>query len=360
MQKWGTNSSLAEIAAFLVTKRKVVVLTHSKPDGDALGSSLAVARALNLRARAESLKIGVSMPAPATPWYFGPQPPWSAGIIGHDNYLLPEDHEIADMPEPDAIVIVDTGSWTQLEHVQAWLRPRADRAVLLDHHVQGDPEVAARRVVETSAAAACQIAMELCRLILGLDSAAKLPGEVAQALYLGIATDTGWFKHSNVSPGVMRAAATLLEAGVNHANLYQFIEQRDRPARLKLLGRALANLSFAERDRIAVMTLSRQDFADTGTESGDSGGFTDYCNSVESVRVVAVLSEVDGKEYGRPGTVVTKISMRSKAGPNFVDVNAVAKTMGGGGHVHAAGARLDLPLMQAKQRVIDELSKQLR
>lgn len=357
-QKWGTTTTIADLAQWLEGKRKVVILTHTKPDGDALGSTLAVLRALNLKAKNESTRIGVSMPAPAVAWYFGPQPPWASGLIGHDNVLTPETSELSDMPEPDAIIILDTGSWSQLEPVREWLASRTDRAAVIDHHVQGDPDVAPRRVVETSSAAACQIAADLCRRILGLESIAKLPGEIAQVLYLGIAMDTGWFKHSNVSPGVLRTAASLLETGVDHARLFQFIEQRDRPTRLKLLARALSSLELVDQDRIAVMTLTRKDFADTGTESGDAGGFTDYCNSVESVRVVAVLSEVDGKEYGKPGATVTKISMRSKSGPSHIDVNVVAKGMGGGGHVHAAGARLDLPLMQAKARVIEEIRKQ--
>ena len=116
-------------------------------------------------------------------------------------------------------------------------------------------------------------AYQLCRVVLGKRSLRDLPLEVAVPLYLGLATDTGWFKHSNVKPNVMETAAALLATGVDHAGLYVNIEQRERLPRLKLLARALASLELHDQNRVAVMSLTKKDFADTGAQPADAGGF---------------------------------------------------------------------------------------
>lgn len=346
---WKTNASLAEIAEFLRTKRRIVVTTHVKPDGDAVGSSLALVRALNT-------------PGPwvsagrAEAWYFGPTPPWLRDIA--------EDtpHRVLDAGGPpqvdglDAIVVVDTGSWLQLETLQEWLGAHHDIASLIDHHVQGNAAVAPRRHIDTSAAAACQPVAELCRLLLGKNSLSQLPAKVAEMLYLGLATDTGWFRHSNVNHRVMETAGELLDAKADNVRLYQIVEQRETVSRLKLLSRALASLELFDHDRIAVMTLTREDFHAAHAQAGESGGFVDFGQAISGVLVTVLLTEADPGEYGGRGPA-TKVSLRSKVG---VDVNAVAKQLGGGGHVQAAGARPMLSLDGARRRVVELVSAAIK
>ena len=342
---WSTNTTLEEIAR-LMRGRRVVVMTHVRPDGDAIGSTLALTRALN-----------IAKPGAAEAWYFGPQPLWFKDLAKDTPCRLLE-HTTVPPPdaitEPDVIAILDTGSWTQLEPGATWLRPRRDRVVLVDHHVQGDAEVAGRRFIDTGAAAACQPVAELCRLILGKSRVGELPREVAETLYLGIGTDTGWFKHSNVTPRVLRDAAELLETGVDHSELFRVIEQQDRPARLALLGRALATLRFDAKDSIASMVLTKKDFDECNAAPGDASGFADYAQTIASVRVVAMLTETERDAQGRP---VTKISLRSKNTPDSPDVNKVCKVFGGGGHVRASGARIQAEIGEARRRVVEELVK---
>lgn len=345
-ETWTTNATLAEIAAWLRGARRVVVLTHLKPDGDAVGSTVAVCRAIN-RIR----------PGGAAAWYCGPMPVWFASLAGDapafvlDGSTVPPPGQES---EPDAIVILDTGSWSQLEGVTTYLKPRRDRVAVIDHHVQGDADMSARRYIETSAAAVAEPAAELCRLILGLGSIAELPREVAEPLFVGIATDTGWFKHSNVTPPVLRHAADLLAAGANHSEMYRLIEQQDRPARVRLLARSLSSLELHAENRIAVMSLTRADMADAGGEPGDAGGFADSAQCIGTVRVVAMFTESEVGPSSRP---ITKLSLRAKNTPDAPDVNKVAKQFGGGGHVRAAGARINLSLAEAKKQVVAALSK---
>jgi len=340
---WSTNTTLADISRTL-RARRVVVMTHIRPDGDAIGSTLALTRALNL-----------AKPDSAEAWYFGPQPLWFKDLAKGTPCKVLE-HSTIPPPgseaEPDAIAILDTGSWAQLEPGATWLKPRRDRICLVDHHMQGDPDVAARRFIDTTAAAAAQPVAELCRLILAKSRVAELPREIAEPLYLGMGTDTGWFKHSNVSPRVLRDAGELLEAGVDHSELFRVIEQQDRPARMILLGRALTTLKFDADASIASMILTKKDFDECKAAPGDASGFADYAQTVASVRVVVMLTEAERDAQGRP---VTKISLRSKNTPDSPDVNKICNLFGGGGHVRASGARIQAEISEARRQVIAAL-----
>jgi phosphoesterase RecJ-like protein len=345
-ETWGSNTDIAGLASWLAGCKRVVVLTHVKPDGDAIGSTMAVTRALNLAAKREV----------AIPWYWGPLPDWMKDIAGKTPYRVvseasPAHHDHRE--DPDAVIILDTGSWSQLHEVREWLLDRHAIAGVMDHHRQGNADVAPRRVVLPEAAAVCEPAAELCRLLLRLPSTAALPKEVAEPLYLGMATDTGWFQHSNVSPASLRLAADLLQAGAPHARLYELIEQRDRVSRLRLLARALNSLEMHQNDRVAMMTLTLKDFEDCHAAPTDSAGFSELCLACEAVKVSVVLTEAFRTEVG--GGHITKVSFRAKSGPGGVNVAAIAEKLGGGGHIPAAGAKVPLPLAQAKQKVIEAL-----
>lgn len=358
---YASNSTLESIAQRLRHARSVLVLTHLKPDGDAIGSSIALVRALNLTTPA-------GLPPRAKAWYSGPFPPWQSDVVKNTPHALIDPKQGPDRhADFEAIVVIDTGSWTQLEPFADFLKGRAEETIIVDHHRQGHPEIADTRFIEPNFAAACQPAAELCRLILGLPSLGKLPVEVATPLYLGICTDTGWFRHSNVSPTVLHTAAELIEAGVNHTGLYQLIEQRDTLGRQKLLSRALASLTLELSGRVGVMSLTKADFAESKAEPGESGGFIDFPSSIPTVRVSVLLTEgsdwQSSAEGGDPAEakrkIITKISMRSKEGTNAVDVNAVAQEFGGGGHIRAAGARLDASIDDTRRKLLESLARHL-
>ncbi len=354
MSTWTTNTTLQSMADQLRGKQRVIVLTHVKPDGDAVGSSLGLVRALN-KPR-EWVRAGR-----AEAWYFGPTPPWLSDVAGDTPHRSLGEGGPPEVEGVDAVVIVDTGSWTQMEAVREWLGPRRDMAFLVDHHIQGSDEVAASRFIDQSAAAVCQPVAELCRLLLGVAGRTDLPPDVAEALYLGMCTDTGWFRHSNVSREVLVAAGDLLAAGANHVRLFQAVEQRETVSRLRLLSRALATLELHDNDRVAMMALTKQDFAASGAQPGESGGFVDFGQSIPTVQVTCVLTEASGTDFGQSaGGLVTKISLRSKSGDHAVDVNRVAKSLGGGGHIRAAGARTTMNIEDTKAAIVRLVQEQTR
>jgi len=344
---WSTNASLGEIAEWVRSKPRVAVLTHGKPDGDAIGSTAAVVRAINHASGAPGHA--------ARAWYVGPVPGWAKSVANGTAYRVVEDNGLPQKHEAEAVLICDTGSRSQLEGYGELIRSEgfAERAAIVDHHLQGDGELASRRHIDTEAAAACEPIAELCARILGVASVRELPPDVATPLYLGIATDTGWFKHSNVRPRTLRLAADLLEAGADHGWLYRVVEMRDRVSRLKLLGRAFEKLTMHCEGRVAVMPLTIADFHAARAGAGETGGFADQVLSVEGVLVAVVLTEVEAKGE-EPARV--KLSFRSKSGRTPVDVNEVAQIFGGGGHKQAAGARIEGSMDDAVRRVVEALT----
>ncbi len=349
---YASSATLDEIASWLRTRRRVCVLTHTKPDGDAIGSTIGLVRTLRL--------IGGSWADPAhiKAWYSGPLPTWTKSIAQSDEFEAASSSKINENgvadTEPDAIVVLDTGSWNQLEHVTPLLRGRADRTVIVDHHLDGNPDVAERRFIDAKAAAVCVPVAELCRLLLERDSVTSLPAGIAEPLFLGIATDTGWFKHSNVDARALRTAADLMEAGADHSRLYRETEQRQRSGRLRLVGRALSGMELHIDDRLALLSVSAADVHETGVGLGDSGGLADYALAIEGVEVAAVLTEVEGE--GRP---LTKISMRSKSADDPIAVNEIVSAYGGGGHRQAAGARFEGTIEEAKKDLVRLVKEKL-
>ena len=352
--EWKTNTSIPELALWLRSVRTAIVVTHAKPDGDAIGSAMAVARSL----RAMNVNAQLMLVGPLPRWggliLSEPGMPVPSRVLAPGTPCKPADGSEWDHPSPDAILVVDTGSWSQLAELRSWLAPLAGRACVIDHHLRGDGDTAARRLVDCRAASCTQVLAPLCTAILGLQSPTRLPREIAESLYLGLATDTGWFRYSNVTPDTLRLAADLCEAGADHTRLYRLIEQQDLPGRWKLLGRALNTLELHHNGRAATMELRRDDFAQTGADRNDTSGFADMILTIQSVDVAAVLTEEDA---GPGNTPLTKISFRSKPGAGAIDVNELAGKLGGGGHARAAGGKLQATLPDAKARLLEALSR---
>ena len=339
------NVDLAQAARFLLDAQRPLLVTHAKPDGDAFGSVVALAASLR------------HLGHPATGWLIPPVPRAFDALPGRKLTHDHRDGQPCPVQDPDALVILDTASWSQLAPLRPALEPLLDRALILDHHVTRD--VPAKLLhADTSAAACCEIVGDLIRLLdlaTGHDSLA-VPA-VRDGLFVGIASDTGWFRHSNTTPRTHDWAAALLRAGVDHDALHQTLEQSDRPERLALLVRALAGLKLLSGDRAAVMVLTESDFLDTGASLEETERIIDIPRTVESVQVVALITQppADRRSQTNPRPQPIRVSFRSKAGPAAVDVAALASRWGGGGHVRAAGAKVQASLEDVVREVTQAL-----
>ncbi len=355
-QPYVSSAGAEQIGAFLTGASKqpggVVVLTHAKPDGDALGSALALTRALmHAGGRAQA-------------WLLGPFPHWMDRFVTHAGVATPvvklsaEGLRVPEV-EPAAVAIVDTGSFGQIAPLDAWLkapgadgRARTSRAVIVDHHLHGHAEAAALRLI-TTRAASCTEALE--PLIDAVLAGRALTPDIAEAMYLGLATDTGWLRFSNTTPATLRLAARLMEAGADHSAIYEAVEQQNRPTRPLLLGLAMSSLTMHHGGAVGVMTLRDADLRTIGAVGEDTGGFAEPVLAVAGVRAVATLTEMPTQPDGRP---LVKVSLRSKPGPQAVDVAAIAATLGGGGHARAAGIKLYQSLEQARAKIVDIFDNQ--
>jgi len=333
MSAYASTTTLSAIAERLRNAAHIAVLSHAKPDGDAAGSILAMTRALRLMGRrADGFFTGLVDPniqALAAP--------------GEVRAAAPASMDAS----IDLVVLVDTGAWSQVEPLDGWLKSMAGRVVGLDHHARGD-EIASDRVVDCSMASATQLVAQLIDELgvpfVAAGSEAKF--SIAEALFVGLATDTGWFRFQNADAAVFALASRLLGCGVNKIALYQLLEENGRPARLPAMARAMASLSFHLNGRATLMALSHTDFAQTGANSDDVGGLVNVPLTIGAVMMSVVLTET------QPG--ITKVSFRSKptaSGAPSVNVSDFAAQFGGGGHAQAAGAKLLMPLEQARRTV---------
>lgn len=330
--------SPAELVEWIRGAGRLLLITHVRPDGDAVGSTLAIARAARLAGVETSLA------------YAGELPPWMGDILGETEWV----HlDAGDPPPPfDKVLVCDTGAWSQLEPYKPWIAGKADVVAVLDHHRSGSPDVAERRVVDSDAAAACEMAAEVCALLLGMVSPSSLPGDIAEPLMLGLGTDTGWFRHPSVTPHVLRLAADLVQAGAEHPRLVKMTMLSDPIQRLKLMSKALGSLSLHEDLGVAVVKVTAEDISSIGASVGMASGFADPALSVKSVSVAIVLVELPPDGSGKS---LVKISMRSKIdGP---DVAKIAGAFGGGGHIRAAGARSELSLDETEAKLLELIAQ---
>jgi phosphoesterase RecJ-like protein len=317
----------------------ITVITHAKPDGDAAGTLVALVTALNAMGKqahgllcppiSESLEFLASS---------------HAIRVAETGQAIPENTE--------QLVIVDTGAYSQLGPLADAVRPMLDRTLILDHHLSGDIEAKHKYIDATSAAAAEIIAALIDQLIDRTSIGTQAAQTINDALFTGVASDTGWFRFSNVTPNTHRLAADLIAAGVDHTGLYARLEQAERPEKLKLLIRAVDSLELLADDRAAVMTLHDADFLETGARPEETERLIDIPQQVGSVQVIALISEAR-TDHGPQ----TRVSFRSKPLPDAVNVATLAETFGGGGHARAAGAKLDLPLSEARPRIVKALTE---
>jgi phosphoesterase RecJ-like protein len=341
MNKYESNITLKEAGAILSNAKRVLVTCHAKPDGDAFGSVVALSNALRKTgAQVDTLLVG---PIPFEFQTF-------RGIedcIEFDQMQWEESYDLA--------VICDTGAWSQLSPMKPNLTEHLDHCLIIDHHTTGDVD-ARWRYIDTHAAATCEIIADLLTLM-------DPPGDslfgqqiIRDALFTGIATDTGWFRFSNTTSRTLGWVGRLIDAGVNQGELYEKLEQGARPAKLALMAAGLGSCRLVADGRAALMVLTRQDFLDAGAGAEDTDRLVNIPLIVGQVQLVALISDPPNR-HGEGDDEVTRtgISFRSKPGPKAIDVAKLAGQFGGGGHVRASGAKVAGTIDAVTQNVADAL-----
>ena len=315
-------SSAREIAAALEARRTFILTSHARPDGDAVGSQLALA--LALQARGKSVRLIDRDPVPE-PYRTFP----------HTDLI-----ELADRIDAaaDAVVLLECSDPGRPE-----LGGLDGRVLInIDHH-PGNSMYGAVNWFDASAAACGEMVADVIDAL----GVAWTP-EIAAHLYLAIATDTGGFRYGTISARTFEICRRIVEAGADPAALSRQIFDSYSIGRIKLLGRMLAAMELFDHGRVAVLYIDERILAECGATMDESEGLVNLPLSAREVVAVAFFKHQGGEHY--------RVSLRSKGS---VDVRAVAAQFKGGGHKNAAGMEIDGEYQAAKARLVEALAKQL-
>ena len=304
---------------FLDRHAKVLLTTHENPDGDGVGASIALAA--HLKSSGKEARIVVT-----------PSLPENLRFLDSDGWIEtfePDGAHVDLAAWPDAWLLIDASEPHRMGALfQVYEATKADRACL-DHHMKDTPKGFDSEFTDPTASASTELVYDLVRPRIGGD----LPAVMVQALYAGLVSDTGNFRHSNSTPKIHHAAADLIAQGVHPARTYNALYQTATPAKLRLFGQAMGGLQLRDGGRFAYISVTRADLAACGATQEDLDELVEEPRKLKGVEVAGLFSEtVDGR---------AKVSLRSR---ERVDVNAVCRQFGGGGHRLASGAKVAQPL----------------
>jgi bifunctional oligoribonuclease and PAP phosphatase NrnA len=320
--------SLETLADEIRTTDRFLLTTHEGPDGDALGSMLALHRILKGLGKDSVMFLAAKeFPLPV------------------EYRFLPLE-EVFHEPPADlvdrVVVFLDCGNIDRMP--VDWLRRDDSRILNVDHH-HDNTRFGDVNVVDTEASSTAEIVFRLAG-----ELGVELTPEIASALYVGLVTDTGRFMYENTDESAHRMAAALIDAGVDVNDIYRRLYERVPIEKLRLVARALEKIDRVDDGRLTLTHLTAEDYRATGASEVLTEGIIDFLRAVEGTLVAAMIRE---KSEGAS----RKVSLRSVDGS--VDVSRIAREMAGGGHARAAGFSTDLEYPQLVEFLRAQVKAQL-
>jgi len=325
------KDDIKQIRDIIHERDRFLLVTHVNPDGDGIGSQLALHRFL--KKLGKSSVIITSQQCPVNYRFLDTE--------GDAQVFDPSIHE-AIISATDAIFILDISNWDRLGKCGPFLQESGALKICIDHHISNN-KFADINLIDVGASSTGEL---IYRLITGMG--AEVTMDIAEPLYVSIITDTGSFRFSNTNSLSHNIAAHLVEVGVKPRKIYENIYENSSIGRIKLLGFALSGLKMAADGRIAWVKITREMFERTHTGPRDCEGFVDYLRLLKDVEACLIFIELDGGKV--------KVSLRSRG---VVDVNRIAGKFGGGGHQHAAGLFIESSVEQMEQTLIHSVEESL-
>jgi len=322
-----TRTDLDAVVAAIRGHERFLVTTHENPDGDALGSLLAMHLALE--------RIGKD----SVMYLLGPAP------LPGEYRFLPLGDLRRELPKDAAervLVAVDCANESRLGPDPAILH-QAPFTIGIDHH-HDNSRFGDVSLVVPDASSTGEVLRDVFAAL-----GVELTPEIAEPLYAALVTDTGRFQYANTTPKALRLAAELVEAGADVHKVFQGVYETVQFAKLKLLARALDRATVHEGGRLVISYLLRADFAEVGAAEPYSEGIIDYLRAVEGADMAALI-----REPPRGGTPARRVSLRASV--DEIDVSAIARKSGGGGHRQAAGFSSDLPIEEIAEFIRREFA----
>jgi len=315
-----------DVIVDLINKSETIaILPHVSADGDALGSSLALA--IVLSGSGKKVKVLLEEEIPQV----------YSDLPGREFSCLYRKNDEQYNKKYDLALALDCGDAARLAS-RIELFNTATRNANLDHHTT-NTEFAVNNYVDTSSAATGEIIYDLI-----VRMGAKPDKDVALCLYVAITTDTGGFRYSNTTADTHRIAAELVSEGIDVAKVSRRVFDRVSYGKVKLIGAAIDSLELFEEGKIALMSLSSELMKKLETKDEDSDGIINIARNISGVEVAALLKQLDSGEV--------KVNLRSNS---YVDVSAIAASYSGGGHERAAGFTTTATLEQTKNELLADL-----
>jgi phosphoesterase RecJ-like protein len=318
------QADLEAVVAAIRGHERFLVTSHENPDGDALGSLLALQRALEQLGKDSAMVLTGDAPLP-----------------GEYRFLGLADHGLTrDLPaDRGTRVLVAVDCSNETRPADPSILDGAPLTINIDHH-HDNTRFGSVNLVVPDASSTGEI---LAGVLEGLG--VELTTEIAEPLYVALVTDTGRFQYTNTTPQAHRLAAELIEAGADVRKVFQNVYEAIQFPKLKLLARALERAQSLQGGRVVVSCLVRSDFADVGAVEPYSEGIIDYLRGVDGAQLAALI-----REPPRDEGPIRKVSLRSST--DALDVSALAREFGGGGHRQAAGFGTDLPVEAITERLV--------
>ena len=322
--------TLSQIAKFILESKKIGITYHVSPDGDAVGSVLALFNAL------KSLNKDCYIISKDT-------------LSENLKFLKGSDEITGEITEPvdetDIVVVLDCGN---LERVSANLKEFTGTIVNIDHHLSND-KYGDINYIDANAAATAEIVFELLNLMgISFEKENSVIKDIGTCMYTSIVTDTGAYRHSNVTERTHKISATLKKIGVDNTFIYQSLFDNKDFSRIKLIGKALSSMQLILNGKVALLEIDKNFTADLGIDIGDTSDIISYGLQIKGVEVTLLLKEVEDG---------VKASLRAKS---YVDVRKIAEVFGGGGHIRASGIKIkNMSMEEAKYEILNEIQKEL-
>ncbi|MCQ0111364.1 phosphoesterase RecJ domain-containing protein [Zhouia amylolytica] len=314
------ENQIKDIKEFLSSPKKISIIPHKNPDGDAIGSSLGLMHYLK--------KLGHTVHV-ISPNEYPNFLKWMPGNNEVIKFDYQEDYAKRTLKASDLIFTLDFNSLSRIEEMKPYLESLDVDFAMIDHHQQPDG-YAKYTYSDVSMSATCEMIYNFISYLGDLD---QIDADIATCLYAGIMTDTGSFRFSSTTSTTHRIIADLIDKGAKNTEIHNAIFDSNSIDKLHLLGVALNNLVFLEAYNMVYITLTKAELEKHNFKKGDTEGFVNYGLSIEGVKLSIIFIENNDGDY-------IKISLRSKG--DF-SVNEMArKHFNGGGHINAAGGRSDM------------------
>ena len=319
-----TKSDVSKIKHLLSKPKQIVIIPHKYPDGDALGSTLALYHYLNLS------NHNVIVISPNDYPVFLKWLPGENKIINHEIETVRANDLIT---SADIVFTLDFNALHRAGDIGPIIRKANGLKILIDHHQQPD-DFAHYLYSDVTMSSTCEMVYNFIEM---LEDISLITAHIATCLYTGIMTDTGSFRFASTTSTTHRIIANLIDKGASNAFIHNNVYDNNSFDKLQLLGVSLKNLKVISILNTAYISLSQKELNASNFRKGDTEGIVNYALSIKGVKFAAIF--IEHKSEG-----IIKISFRSKG--NF-DVNDFArKNFNGGGHVNAAGGRSDLNLSE--------------